>query len=38
MRVRGFPFHQDVVDFINAHDQVFIVEQNRACPRYTCCW
>ncbi|HTJ62319.1 MAG TPA: 2-oxoacid:acceptor oxidoreductase subunit alpha [Alphaproteobacteria bacterium] len=29
MRVRGFPFHQDVVDFINAHDQVFIVEQNR---------
>jgi 2-oxoglutarate ferredoxin oxidoreductase subunit alpha len=29
MRVRGFPFHQDVVDFINAHDQIFIVEQNR---------
>jgi 2-oxoglutarate ferredoxin oxidoreductase subunit alpha len=29
MRVRGFPFHQDVVDFIDAHDQVFIVEQNR---------
>jgi len=29
MRVRGFPFHQDVVDFINAHDEVFIVEQNR---------
>ncbi|MDB5392976.1 MAG: 2-oxoacid:acceptor oxidoreductase subunit alpha [Rhodospirillales bacterium] len=29
MRVRGFPLHQDVVDFINAHDEVFIVEQNR---------
>jgi 2-oxoglutarate ferredoxin oxidoreductase subunit alpha len=29
MRVRGFPFHQDVVDFIEAHDKVFIVEQNR---------
>ena len=29
MRVRGFPFHQDVVDFINAHDEIFIVEQNR---------
>jgi 2-oxoglutarate/2-oxoacid ferredoxin oxidoreductase subunit alpha len=29
MRVRGFPFHQSIVDFINAHDQVFIVEQNR---------
>jgi 2-oxoglutarate ferredoxin oxidoreductase subunit alpha len=29
MRVRGFPFHEDVVDFINAHDQVFVVEQNR---------
>jgi 2-oxoglutarate/2-oxoacid ferredoxin oxidoreductase subunit alpha len=29
MRVRGFPFHQSIVDFINAHDQIFIVEQNR---------
>jgi 2-oxoglutarate ferredoxin oxidoreductase subunit alpha len=29
MRVRGFPFHQDVVDFIEAHDEIFIVEQNR---------
>jgi 2-oxoglutarate/2-oxoacid ferredoxin oxidoreductase subunit alpha len=29
IRVRGFPFHQSIVDFINAHDQVFIVEQNR---------
>jgi 2-oxoglutarate ferredoxin oxidoreductase subunit alpha len=29
MRVRGFPFHQDIEDFIAAHDEVFIVEQNR---------
>jgi 2-oxoglutarate ferredoxin oxidoreductase subunit alpha len=29
LRVRGFPFHQDVVDFIAEHDQVFVVEQNR---------
>ncbi|HLG88137.1 MAG TPA: 2-oxoacid:acceptor oxidoreductase subunit alpha [Alphaproteobacteria bacterium] len=29
LRVRGFPFHDDVVDFINAHDEVFVVEQNR---------
>ncbi len=29
LRVRGFPFHQDVPAFIAAHDQVFVVEQNR---------
>ncbi|MDZ4762408.1 MAG: 2-oxoacid:acceptor oxidoreductase subunit alpha [Alphaproteobacteria bacterium] len=29
MRVRGFPFSQEVYDFIRAHDQVFVVEQNR---------
>jgi 2-oxoglutarate ferredoxin oxidoreductase subunit alpha len=29
LRVRGFPFHEDVTDFINAHDEVFVVEQNR---------
>ncbi|MBV9331245.1 MAG: 2-oxoacid:acceptor oxidoreductase subunit alpha [Alphaproteobacteria bacterium] len=29
MRVRGFPFAEELVDFINAHDQVFVVEQNR---------
>ena len=29
LRVRGFPFHDEVVDFIAAHDQVFVVEQNR---------
>ncbi|HUA51586.1 MAG TPA: 2-oxoacid:acceptor oxidoreductase subunit alpha, partial [Candidatus Sulfotelmatobacter sp.] len=29
LRVRGFPFHQDVVDFIAEHEQVFVVEQNR---------
>ncbi|MGA9865272.1 MAG: 2-oxoacid:acceptor oxidoreductase subunit alpha [Acetobacteraceae bacterium] len=29
LRVRGFPFHDDVAAFIDAHDQVFVVEQNR---------
>jgi 2-oxoglutarate ferredoxin oxidoreductase subunit alpha len=29
LRVRGFPFHQDVKSFISDHDQVFVVEQNR---------
>ena len=29
LRVRGFPFHDDVGNFIADHDQVFVVEQNR---------
>ena len=29
LRVRGFPFHNDVRTFITDHDQVFVVEQNR---------
>jgi len=29
LRVRGFPFHQDVSDFVSDHDFVFVVEQNR---------
>ena len=29
LRVRGFPFHDDVAAFVAAHDQVFVVEQNR---------
>src|SRR5262245_12251319 len=29
LRVRGFPFHQDVPDFIADHEYVFVVEQNR---------
>jgi 2-oxoglutarate ferredoxin oxidoreductase subunit alpha len=29
LRIRAFPFSDDVVDFITAHDQVFVVEQNR---------
>ncbi len=29
MRVRAFPFHQDVTDFAAEHDVVFVVEQNR---------
>ncbi len=29
MRVRGFPFNNEVLDFIAAHETVFVVEQNR---------
>src|SRR5271165_7180964 len=29
MRIRAFPFHDDILDFITAHDRVFVVEQNR---------
>ena len=29
MRIRGFPFSDAVADFIDAHDFVFVVEQNR---------
>jgi 2-oxoglutarate ferredoxin oxidoreductase subunit alpha len=29
LRVRGFPFADEVFDFIAEHDQVFVVEQNR---------
>jgi 2-oxoglutarate ferredoxin oxidoreductase subunit alpha len=29
MRVRGFPFGDDVASFLAAHDVTFVVEQNR---------
>jgi 2-oxoglutarate ferredoxin oxidoreductase subunit alpha len=29
LRIRAFPFSEAVVDFINAYDQVFLIEQNR---------
>ncbi len=29
LRVRGFPFHDEVIDFVARHDKVFVVEQNR---------
>jgi 2-oxoglutarate/2-oxoacid ferredoxin oxidoreductase subunit alpha len=29
MRVRAFPFHDAVIDFVSHHDHVFVVEQNR---------
>ena len=29
LRIRAFPFHDDVMDFIARHDRVFVVEQNR---------
>ena len=27
--MRAFPFHDDVIEFVAAHDHVFVVEQNR---------
>jgi 2-oxoglutarate/2-oxoacid ferredoxin oxidoreductase subunit alpha len=29
MRIRGFPFGDEVEDFVKSHDHVFVVEQNR---------
>jgi 2-oxoglutarate ferredoxin oxidoreductase subunit alpha len=29
MRIRAFPFCHEVLDFVNRHDHVFVVEQNR---------
>lgn len=29
MRIRAFPFHQSLDDFIHEHDLVFVIEQNR---------
>ena len=29
MRIRAFPFTKAVDDFINKHDYVFVIEQNR---------
>ena len=29
LRVRGFPFADEIFDFIAAHDRIFLVEQNR---------
>ena len=29
LRIRAFPFSDEVIDFISTHDQVFVIEQNR---------
>ncbi|MBV8494520.1 MAG: 2-oxoacid:acceptor oxidoreductase subunit alpha [Alphaproteobacteria bacterium] len=29
LRIRAFPFHDEVLDFIASHERVFVVEQNR---------
>ena len=29
LRVRAFPFGQEVEDFLSTHDRIFVVEQNR---------
>jgi 2-oxoglutarate ferredoxin oxidoreductase subunit alpha len=29
LRVRGFPFQDEVAEFVRSHNKVFVVEQNR---------
>ncbi|MEZ4686385.1 MAG: 2-oxoacid:acceptor oxidoreductase subunit alpha [Bacteroidia bacterium] len=29
MRLKAFPFSQEVVDFVNAHERIFVAEQNK---------
>ena len=29
LRIRAFPFQKEVIDFINNHETIFIIEQNR---------
>ena len=29
LRIRAFPFQQEVIDFINSHETIFVIEQNR---------
>jgi 2-oxoglutarate ferredoxin oxidoreductase subunit alpha len=29
LRVKAFPFNKDVQDFLDAHDRIYVVEQNR---------
>ena len=29
IRVRAFPFHDSLLDFVNEHEHVFLIEQNR---------
>lgn len=29
LRLKAFPFHKEVIEFIEQHDRVFVVEQNR---------
>jgi 2-oxoglutarate ferredoxin oxidoreductase subunit alpha len=34
-RVRGFPFHPSVLDYIRKHDRVYVVDQNRDAQMYS---
>ncbi len=29
LRLRGFPFQEEVLEFVDRHDQIFVIEQNR---------
>jgi 2-oxoglutarate ferredoxin oxidoreductase subunit alpha len=35
MRIRGFPFSEQVTDFLEAHERCFVVEQNRDAQLHT---
>src|SRR5437763_16717920 len=35
LRVRGFPFGDELFDFVASHSKVFVVEQNRDAPLKT---
>ncbi len=36
IRLRSFPFSKEVHDFINSHDKVFVIEQNRDAQMRSC--
>lgn len=36
IRIKSFPFGKEVHDFINAHDKVFVIEQNRDAQMRSC--
>ncbi len=36
IRIKSFPFSKEVHDFINSHDKVFVIEQNRDAQLRSC--
>ena len=34
-RVRGFPFHESVLEFIRRHERVYVIDQNRDAQMYS---
>jgi 2-oxoglutarate ferredoxin oxidoreductase subunit alpha len=35
LRLRAYPFTDDVTEFINSHDRVYVVEQNRDAQMFS---